>query len=372
MRYACNWHGDTSTGPGDVISTLMSAAAGRVSRIGGQWYIWPAYWQGPSFSFNQDVLLGDDFTFNPYRSLKDRFNRVTGTYTAANYPYNAAGNLYDSNGWYDGTIQNNFQYGFQPTNFPQYAMDSSHGYPSDQWLTADGNNPLPMEVTMPCTLSVAQAQRVSKILLMRNRYEGTGSMSCSLATWGMQPTDVMQFSFTKRGWSNKVLEITGTTLHIDERSTDRGARSVACWLSFNFQTTGPNVYEWFPTQGDEQTVYAVPAGLTGSPYIVSAPTGLTLASSSSTGITPGLGGNSSNYAILTSWTQPPDALVTLIQIQAKRHSDSTWFDVGAFPVGSGLAFVYGVNQGTAYDVQIRSLRASGAYSAWLAQDNYTV
>ncbi|SEB40561.1 hypothetical protein SAMN05443244_0317 [Terriglobus roseus] len=142
VRYACCWHGDTGTGTGDVISTMMSAAAGRISRIGGQWYIWPAYWQGPSFTFDENVVLANAFQWNPYRSLKDRFNRVTGTYVAPNFPYNAAGNLYDPNGWYDGTIQNNFGFAFQPTNFPQYAMDPAHGYPSDQWLAEDGGHRL--------------------------------------------------------------------------------------------------------------------------------------------------------------------------------------------------------------------------------------
>lgn len=369
-RYSCNWHGDTSTGPGDVISLMMSAAAGRLSRIGGQWYIWPAYWQGPSFSFNERVLLGDDFTFSPYRSLKDRFNRVTGTYIAANYPYNAAGNLYDSNGWYDGTIENTFQFGFQPTNFPQYAMDTNHGYATDKWLNADGGHALPMEVQMQCTLSVSQAQRVAKIMLMRNRMEGTGSMSCSLATWGMQPTDVMYFSFAKRGWNNKIFEITGTTLHIEERSSDSGGRGVACWLSFNFNETSQDVYEWSTTE--EQTVYAVPSGLSQTPGVVTPPTGLTLASVTSTGQNSGLGGDSTNYAISVTWTTPLDVAVTQIEIQAKTHSSTTWFDAGTVSVSSAAARVYGVNQGTSYDVRIRSLRSNGAASDWVERDSYTV
>lgn len=372
VRYACNWHGDTSAGPGDVISTMMSAAAGRISRIGGEWFLWPAYWQGPSFSFTQDVLLGDDFSFNPYRSLKDRTNRVTGTYTAPSYPYNAAGNVYDPSGWYDGTIENTFGFAFQPTNYPQFAMDPAHGYTVDQWLAADGGHALPMEVAMPCTLSVAQAQRVAKIMLMRNRYEGNGAMSCSIAAWGMQPTDVMQFTFAKRGWTNKVLEITGTTLHIEERTSASGGRGVACWLDFAYCETGPDVYEWHPTAGDELTVYAVPAGLTQSPYVVSAPTGLGLSTTSSTGMNAGIGGNSTNFAIRVSWTVPLDVSVTSIEMQARPHGTTTWEDADTASAVSTSGTIYGVNQGTAYDVRIRSLRSGGAASDWIEVNNYTV
>src|SRR5262249_48914589 len=44
--YSLHWHYDTGTSPGDAIQQMMSAAAGRLSRIGGEWFIWPAYWQG--------------------------------------------------------------------------------------------------------------------------------------------------------------------------------------------------------------------------------------------------------------------------------------------------------------------------------------
>ena len=344
-----------------------------MSRIGGEWYIWPAYWQGPSINLGQSALVGDTVSWKPYRSLQERFNRVTGTYVAANYPYNAAGNLYDANGWYDGTIQNNFEFGYQPTNYPQFAMDTDHGYIEDQWLIADGNNPLPKEIGMPCTLSVAQAQRVAKIYLMRNRYEGTGSMSCNLSAWGMQPLDVMQFTFPQHlGWNNKVLEVSGTNFHIEERSTDGGGRALAIWIDLDVNETDPSVYEWYPTLGDEQTVYAVPAGLVQTPYDVAPPTDVTLSSSTSTGVHSGLGGNSTNYAITVTWVSPADALVTSIVMQSRPNGTTTWLDAGTASAASTIGVIYGVDQGSAYDVQIASVRANGAMSAWVEVDNYTV
>lgn len=367
-RYSAHWKGDTSVGPADVIVSLMAACAGRMSLIGGQWYIWPAYWQGPSFDFDKEVLLGDDFSWEPYRTLQKRFNRVNGTYTAANYPYNAAGNLYDANGWWDGTIDNTFQFGFQSTNYPQFAMDSNHGYPNDAWLEADGGNPLPKEVGQPCVLSVAQCQRVGKINLMRNRYEGTGTMSMCLAAWGLQPTSVMRMDMPQYlGWNKKLLEVSGMALHI-ERAGDRG---MACWLSANVQETGSDIYEW--STAEEQTVYAVPAGgLAQVPWGVAPPTGLALASATSTGNVAGLGGNATNFAIAVSWIQPADALVTQIEMQAKLHADVDWYDGGTVSVASPQAFIYGVNKDATYDVRIRSLRSNGAYGAWVEVDGFTV
>ncbi len=46
-RYTSHYHYDTATAPGDAISTILASMGGRISRVGGEWFIWPAYWQGP-------------------------------------------------------------------------------------------------------------------------------------------------------------------------------------------------------------------------------------------------------------------------------------------------------------------------------------
>lgn len=49
FRYTCNHHYDTSTTPGDALQAIMSGAQGGYSQIGGEYYLWPAAWQGASF-----------------------------------------------------------------------------------------------------------------------------------------------------------------------------------------------------------------------------------------------------------------------------------------------------------------------------------
>ena len=126
-----------------------------MSFIGGEWYLYPSYFQGATAAFNEDIFTGP-VEWSGRRSFKDLFNRVSGTYTAPNYPYNVSGNYYDGNGFAGGQVQDNFGFGFQPTNYPEYACDALHGYPADEWLTQDGGIPLTKEISLPCVLSVSQ------------------------------------------------------------------------------------------------------------------------------------------------------------------------------------------------------------------------
>ena len=364
-RYACNWHFDTASAPGDLLATMMTAAAGRLSRIGGEWHIWPAFWQGPSCYFGPDDFTGP-IEWTPKKAFRDRFNRVNGTYTAANYPYNTVGNLYDSNGWYDGSLANTFPFGFQPSSYPQYACDTLHGYASDQYLDEDGGIELPKEISQACVLSVTQAQRVAKIYLLRNRHEGVGKFLMSLAAWQEQPQDVMLVDFPALGWDAKQLEIVGTSLEITEGSAEGDGPSIR--VTHTVAETSASVFDWSITE--ELTVYDVPADPQQTPYIVAPPTDMTLVASAATAI-HGLDGIV-YPRIEVEWTEPSDSLVRNVQVQYRHSGDSAWIDAATAGVSSTLMFIGGVIAGEYYDVRIRSLRASGASSVWVEINGFQV
>ncbi|MFZ0662536.1 MAG: hypothetical protein WAM66_07590 [Acidobacteriaceae bacterium] len=356
-RYCMDWHCDTGTAPGDQIQTMMPAAAGRLSRIGGEWFIWPAYWTGPSFTFDENALTGK-VQWTPYRKFRDLVNRVNGTYIAPNSPWNVAGNLYDANGWYDGSIANQFPFAFQPTSYPQYAADALHGYGSDQFLAEDGNIQLPKEIVQSCVLSVAQAQRCAKIILFRNRQQGTGMLPMSLAAWAMQPIDVMQMTFAAMGWATKQLEIVSTRFIVGSGS---GEDAPSVRLEVGVQETDASTYEW--STAEELSVYDVPGNPPQAPYEVAAPTGLTLASSATTALTGADG--TVTPRILASWTAPEDSRAVQIQIQYQKSGDTGWTDAGAADAATTSVYIAGVISGQTYNVQIRSLSYNGASSAWV-------
>jgi len=359
-QWCCDFHYDTSMAPGDVLATMMPAAAGRLSRIGGEWFIWPAYWQSSSFSWDESSLSGD-VEWTPYRKFRDLINRVNGTYIAANYPFNTAGNLYDSNGFWDGQIENNFPFAFQPTNYPQYACDTLHGYSEDAFLIADGNVELPHELSQSCVLSVDQAQRAAKITLLRNRQQGNGMLRMNLECWQMQPIDVMEFTFpVLSGFGDKLLEVVGTNFSVDPPDGENGAPAVH--LQVAVQETDPSVYE--VNTGDLLTVYDVPAIPTfGPPYSIQPPTDVTAVSNSTTALiaTDGV----VTARILVAWTAPADASVTSIQLQYQVSGATEWLSAGSVDASVTSAYVSGVLSGQTYNVQIASLSSNGSSSAWV-------
>lgn len=362
-RYACHHHYDTGSSPGDALNMIMPAAGGRLSRIGGEWYLWPAYWQGPSFSFDESHFTGA-VEWKPYRSFRDLYNRVNGTYIAPNFPWNIAGNLYDGNGFFNGETQNNFPFAFQPTNFPQYAADVLHGYASDEWLTADGGKQLPKELTLSTVLSVSQAQRLAKICLLRNRQQGSGTFHLNLDAWQMQPTDVVNFTFPQNGWTDKILEVTSVKFQLSDGSQGEPPTIRA---EFEMCETAETVYEW--SDVEELTVYAIPAVGSQVSYSPAPPTNMTLISSAGTALLNADG--SVVPRIEVTWDTPLDILVKQIQVQYQLTGAAAWTDAGMVDVSLNASYITPVVAGSVYDVRIRSIRANGATSIWEEIDGMT-
>jgi hypothetical protein len=364
-RYACHYHYDTGTAPGDALSAIMSGAAGSYSQIGGEHYVWPAYWQGPSFAFGPQHLTAP-FSWKPYRSVPDLINCVNGTYIAPTFPYNIAGNLYDRNGFYNGEAQDNFSFAFQPTNFPQYAQDELHGFPSDEWLNADGGHQHPLELALTTVLSLGQAQRLAKIYLMRNRFQGQGTLEMNLAAYVMQSKNTFDFTFPYLGWTNKILEVSGATLSVDE-DQESGAQSIRA--SFNVNETDPSIYEWSTIE--ELTVYDVPALPSQTPLTPAPPTNMVLTSGPATAIVDTTTGAVS-AVIQIGFNTPLDNQVVQIQVQYAPAGTGNWVSAPAIDISLNIGLISGVVAGASYDIQIRSTRANGVSSVWVQHLNYTV
>ncbi len=408
-RYVLSANYDTSMSPGNILNKMMEAAAGRVRYVGGELHIFPGYWQGPSFQFTGSDLCGG-ISSEPVLGVDQLCNRVTGTYTAPNYPYNVAGNLYDSNGFYEGQIQNNWNFAWQSTNFPQYARDPEHGYASAEDLNQDsgvqgawaagtianeddvytlngaiwrslqdGNTAEPSataagwvngalilqdDIQLDWVISITQAQRLAKIHMMRKRYQGRFTLPMFLSAYRLQPLDVMTLTLPEMGWSGKLLEVDLPVL----RAVSRGENEPpALQVDVPVSETAADIYEW--STAEEQTIYAAQAQPASRVGAVAPPTNLALLSGAGQAVTQPDG--TVLPRIEVTWSTPLDAYVTDIQIQYCASGTAAWTDAPPADVSLNAAYIAGVVAGQAYDVRIRARRASGTYSVWVEQDAIT-
>ncbi|WP_420239269.1 hypothetical protein ACOBR2_06735 [Telmatobacter bradus] len=415
-RYSLHMHYDTSLAPGDVLARMMPAAAGRLTRSGGEWFIWPAYWVGPTCSFDQSALVSA-LQWSPYRKASALINRVTGTYIAPNWPYNVEGNLYDDT----SSTQNNFQYAFQPTNFPMYACDENHGYGEDVYLIADtansgtynsadaytsgavviyggvpwqaneavpagcapgstdssdnaywseAGNYLPYELQLDCVLSVSQAQRLAKIYMMRNRQQGSGTLTMNLSALQLQALDVFMFTFPALSWSDKYLEISSeedwcmqlALGHGSSQSSDESAPTLDVQL--RVCETSASVYEW--EEEEELNVYDSPVLTASGNTVVSAPENVAAVSDLDTALVAADG--IVTPRILVSWTQATDTYVLnggQVQVQICATGTAAWMDSAILSGASYQVYLTQVVSGNAYDLRVRFIRSNGSVSAWV-------
>ena len=163
----------------------------------------------------------------PKRSYRDLFNGVKGTYISP------------ANDW-------------QSSDFPPYCQDGTHGYTwstaefeNDQNLQDDGGDRLWKDIQLPFTISYSAAQRIAKIELLRNRYQGTGTIKFNM--WGYQLTalDILVFSFPFLNFNAKLLEVQKMRFLLEKTPEDPNG-AIALSTEVDVQETDPSIYEWTP------------------------------------------------------------------------------------------------------------------------------
>lgn len=349
--YALNGVFNLASNPGEIINNMLSACAGQISYNAGQFSIYAAGWRGASCALDQTDLLAP-IKYRPKRKVRELYNCVRGTFLSPYGPIVTRGpgvQIGQINPW-DGQ--------WQYTDTPEYAEDVAHGYTSNAWLDSDGQN-LYLNTKFPFTISVSTCQRLAKIMLERNRQQGSGTLQCSLSAYGIQPLDIIQFSYPRFGWVDKLFEVSATRLTM---KSEDGKPPVPV-VELDIVETDPRVYSW---AGEEEKNLAGQAGpLVPSTFVVVPPTGLTLTDDATTAI--GKQDGTSMARLLLQWTAPMDPYVTsggAIQIQYQTDG-VTWVDVGTVSGDANYKYIDNIATNALITVRIRSVRASGSTSDWL-------
>lgn len=354
-RYTCNGVLTSDQAPGDILGTMMTAAAGRLTYVSGRWKIYPAAWVGPSLSLTDADLMGP-IRWLPKRKYRDLYNSVKGTFVCPTYPYVSAGPGLP----FGEKISGIFDGEWQQTDVPAYMQDVKHGYTSDSNYAADGNTRLWLDTRFPYTISVAACQRLMKIMLLRNRQQGTGTLRCNLSAYQAEVLDVINFSHPRWNWSNKLLEVSNFRFN----ATQEAKKPPTLSIEMDVQESDPSVYAWSATE--ELAIEDNPPPQLPNMAYCQPPSNLVLESDATTAVVGADGIKRSR--ILATWASPTDAFILRggkIELQYQQAGQATWYPFAQFDGGTTTAYINSVNDGQTYNVQIRAVNTSGAYSVWV-------
>lgn len=177
------------------------------------------------------AIAAGPFRWREKVSIRDLYNGVKGTYISP------------ANNW-------------QSSDIPPYAQDSDHGYVSslspappfnDDNLAADGGDRRWLDIQLPFTISVATAQRLCKIELMRRRQQGTGTFTYNMAMYKTTALDVVTMTLPILRFVNKYLEIAAHRFTINKVEVDSNEVTLL-GTEIDVQETDPSIYDWSATE----------------------------------------------------------------------------------------------------------------------------
>jgi hypothetical protein len=324
-RYATNGTFKTDEKPSDIIGNLNTAMAGRVAFIGGKWFVFAGSYRTPTITFDE----GDLRDAGPLRVLttisrRESFNAVKGVYVSADAKW-------------------------QPTDYPAVTNAT--------YLAADQGERVWKDLDLPYTTSAPMAQRLAKIDLERVRQEITiPEMKLKLAAYTVQSMDVVNIDNTRLGWSGKPFEVVSSTLVLEED----GAGNPLLGVNLSLRETASAVFTW---SAEETAVDAAPNTNLPDPSTVAPPTALAL--TSGTSVLDIRQDGTIFSRIKAAWTAPADELVTAggrVQLRYKKSAAATWIYQATIPGAVTEAYILDVQDGVAYDVEVRGVNGLGVRS----------
>jgi hypothetical protein len=322
--YNCNGAFESTEAPGSVLNYLALSMAGFMTCVNGKFCIYAGAWPGVSGTITDDDLRGP-LEVQTRISRRDIFNSIHGLYRSP------------ANNWTE-------------SDFPPIV---NSGY-----VTQDGGALLWQLLNLPFTISGSMAQRIANIVLERNRRQVQLTLHCKLGAAQYQPSNIIQLTHSRYGWTNKTFRVRDVSLVIDKDIGDDPAIGVDLYLIEDDSST----YTWTTAQ---ESALPQPATATAPDSTTVQPvTGLT-ASSDITTAAFGSDGTINNRIKLT-WTAPADQFVQSggkIVVQYKKSSDTTWLPAIICDGAATQIFTGTLAGGVAYDLQVWCENTTGAISS---------
>ena len=320
-RYEANGLLTTRVVAADGIEALKSAMAGECVFIGGKWLIRAGAYRTPTVTITDSDLRAalTGVQFKPSR--REICNGVKGTFIS------------EINVW-------------QPADFPAVTNAT--------YKTQDGDERLWHDIELPFTTSPAAAQRLAKVILERSRQPITFTARCKLTAMQIQPTDVVQVTHARFGWTNKTFEVLSFAFAIDSQ----GDAGPYLGVDLILRETAAGVWSW--ANGEETTVDLAPNTDLPDPFAVPTPAGLTLSSDSYRQA------DGTYIPVMKAvWTAAGNQYVEQggkVRLEYKLHAAADWIVWSEQRGDAVVDYITAVQVGSVYDVRVQFESSAGVRS----------
>lgn len=270
-RYTLNGTMKFNTAPLENIGSMLRAGAAWLSYSQGVWSIVPGKYAAPVLALDESDLIGQ-VDFAPGSGKNARLNVAKGTYISPLHSY-------------------------EPVDFVQIAVD---GY------IADDKEELVADLQMPFTNSGTMARRLAKIAIEQSRFGLGVEASFKYRALAASVGDRITLTIERLGWSAKVFRV------------EKIEFGLSSGVKLSLREDSPDIYDW--TEGEALVTDVPPAVNLPNPYIVSAPSGLSVSEELySTSVKAQI-----KARVILSWSGSASAVGFDIQY---NHLGAGWVDV---------------------------------------------
>ena len=280
-RYTANGVISTSEKKLDILGRLKAARMGHIVRVGGKWKIRGGAYIATELSFDEDGARGD-LAVQTLRGRRESFNGVKGLYSSPD------------NEW-------------QPSDFPPVQVA--------EYVTADDDEERWFEIDLPLTSRTPTARRIAKALLERVRRQISATYPMKLGAYRVEAPETVELSDTMLGWTDKVFEVAGGSLVLDQDADGNPILGV----DWRLEETDENVWDWDPEEHDEPTERSEATSLP-NPYDVAPPGNPSVSEE----LYETMGGHASAAKAVVSWAPAPDAQVSAYDFEWQLEGATSW------------------------------------------------
>jgi len=307
-KYTANGVIYSDIAPMEILDDLLTSCLGTLAYSNGKFTLTGGQYVSPAITLTEDDFISG-INLVTKKSRKDLFNTVKGLFTSS------------ESDW-------------MPTDYPMVT--------SSTFVEADGET-IFADIDLPFTTSSATAQRIAKVVLLKNRQQQTITGNIKGTGFKLQVGDTVSVTIARFGFSSKVFEVA-------EWSFNSNADDFS--ISVVLKETASSVYDW----SAEESAFSLDNTTLPSPTDVFAPSISAVDELRTFSETP--------IAVLIVTCASNQGTTSEFEVEAQNTNvaGSTYINLGK---SRGNIFeLVNAQDGAVYNIRARSVNAFNVYSAY--------